>query len=208
MTSPRFHIGCGGGSLGDEKRQAPSIVAKWQEALKCNYFSFPQKKTIKNTTRESGLELAVCIPEFPTPTAGQGRALPSHHRPRGAKRQRSPWPETTVPTPRERRVLRQAWAASRLALLRLCHQHCPYASHVPPRIPSRQPHLLPKAQTPALAKTRSERTRPNSAPPCWRGRVSRKWFMDRGLCFPGCPAGAPAPRAGPYGKCNSSAPRV
>lgn len=43
----------------------------------------------------------------------------------------------------------------------------------PSRELGRQFHLLPKAQTPAPANTRSERSRPRQPPPCWRRRVSR-----------------------------------
>lgn len=73
--------------------------------------------------------------------------------------------------------------SSRLALLRRCRSHGPYASLVPPKTSGRRTHLLPKAQTPAPAKTPSEKTPHNRTPPCWRGQLSRgpvrEGFMER-----------------------------
>ena len=95
--------------------------------------------------------------------------------------------EPQLPTPGGHRISGPARAPSRLALLRPCRPHSPYARLVPPETPGRRPHLQPKAQTPAPDKTRSETTRGNWAPPWWRMQFSRRpvreQFMERGDYF-------------------------
>ena len=95
--------------------------------------------------------------------------------------------EPQIPTPGGHPISGPARAPSRLATLRPCRPHSPYARLVPPETPGRRPHLQPKAQTPAPDKTRSETTRSNGAPPWWRMQFSRRsvrgQFMERGDYF-------------------------
>lgn len=128
--------------------------------LNGNYFPFqpvPQKKSAENRTRKSDLEVLVPV----SPASGQGQALKPSKSPRGPGEPGAGGP-TTDPTPGERRVPGPTRAVPRLALLRLCRPHGPYASHFPPGNSGRQAHLQTKAQTPAPAKTSKQTDAPRT----------------------------------------------
>lgn len=152
----------GGGPLGDEKGEAPSTAPEGQETLKRDYFPFlrfPQKKRTRKGSRKSDLALVVWTPASPTP--GPGQALKSSQSPRGpgARGGRGPAAEDPDPTPELRvpgRPAGQPLASPPQAVPPTRSLRLPR----PSREPGRQLHLLPKAQTPAPANTRSEWTRP------------------------------------------------
>lgn len=153
---------------------------------------FPQKKSTRNGTRKPDLELVAWTPVAPAPGLGQALKPSRHPWARGREeavflpRTAGRTPELRVPGPARKSLASPS--AGRAAYT------APWASQVPPQKPGRQLHLLPKAQTPAPARTRSEQTPLEQAPPCWCRRVSgnfqREQFMERGLRDPGCPAGA------------------
>lgn len=145
--------------------------------------------------------------------AARGQALKSFQattEPTGARRKRSPRrgaADSRARTPH----LRAGPAASRLARLRPCRPHSPYARLVPPENRPRSPLTALKPRPPPRTKLEAKQhaaTRhhhdgvcSSPAAPC----VSNLW--NSGTTSPRMPCRTAGPRAGSRGKCSSFAPR-
>lgn len=179
-----------------EMKNAKLLARFPRDRKRWNAIVFLFNAFLKRKAQEMGLESLTSsswpgLPSLPLPASARPSSPPVIPGPGGAGRQYS----CRGPRGgRQNSASRAGPEVPRLSLFRPCRPHGPYTSQVPPQNPGRQLHLLPKAQTPAPARTRSEQMRPKQTPPCWRRRVSgsfqRERFMERGLRDPGCPAGA------------------